>query len=92
LQPGNKGTKSPWEDFGNFNYGATGSALKISDRLLLRAAGWAQTRASTSLPNWGEPGFLLNPWGGTPPYGDDPMDAVWIKEGIQFYKSGQWKK
>ena len=33
---------SEYEDFGNFNYGATGAAAGIPDQILLRAAGWAQ--------------------------------------------------
>lgn len=47
-------TGGPWDyknqygrqyaDFGNFNYGATGKALELSDLLLLRAAGWYQER------------------------------------------------
>jgi len=87
--------KGPWdykqrgpqyEDFGNFNYGATGTAFEFSERTLLREAGRAQVEASTSKPEWGDPGSRLNPWGGNPPYGDDPRDQVQIKKGIEYYK------
>jgi RHS repeat-associated protein len=73
-----------YEDFGNFNYGASGTAFGFSDTRLLREAGRAQRKAGTSKPNWGDPGWLLDPWGGTPPYGDDPADQFWIKRGINF--------
>jgi RHS repeat-associated protein len=64
--------KGPWDykqqgpeyqNFGNFNYGATGRALGLSEGLLLREAGRAQQAAGTSRP--GDPGSRLNPWGGT---------------------------
>ena len=87
--------KGPWDykqigrtyaDFGNFNYGATGAALGISEETLLRAAGWAQTQSG----NAGS-GVSVNRLqtilgtGGTAPYGDDARDQVWIKRGIQYY-------
>lgn len=39
-----------YQDFGNYNYGATGKAHGLPDWVLLRAAGWAQSRAGTSDP------------------------------------------
>lgn len=81
--------KGPWDykqmgkafqAFGNFNYGATGTAARIDEETLLRAAGYAQMRAGNSKPEFG------NPLGG-PPYGDDPTDQFWIKAGIQFAKN-----
>ena len=73
-----------YEDFGNFNYGASGTAFGFSNTRLLREAGRAQQKAGTSKHNWGDPGWLLDPWGGTPPYGDDPADQFWIKRGTNF--------
>lgn len=80
--------KGPWDykqrgrefqNFGNYNYGATGYAAGIPENILLRAAGWAQTRAGTSDKNWGSYWFKQ-------PYGDDPEDQHWIKKGIEYAK------
>lgn len=82
--------KGPWdykqlsrdyEAFGNFNYGATGTAAGFSETVLLRAAGFAQSRAGTSNPDLGH-------WWGNAPYGDDLQDQVCIKQGIAYAK---WK-
>ena len=64
-----------YESFGNFNYGATGTAMGIPESILRRMAGLAQQLAGTSTSAWGSP-F------GAPPYGDDPADQVWIGDGI----------
>ncbi|QVM90808.1 bacteriocin [Pseudomonas entomophila] len=69
-----------YEAFGNFNYGACGTAAGISPEILLRGAGWAQGRAGTSNPAFGN-------WWGDVPYGDDPSDQEWIKAGIDYAKS-----
>ncbi|WP_443201154.1 polymorphic toxin type 44 domain-containing protein [Pseudomonas sp. CCNWLW56] len=37
-----------YEEFGNFNYGTTGTVAGISEQILLRAAGAAQSIAGTS--------------------------------------------
>ncbi|AZF53443.1 hypothetical protein C4J85_2959 [Pseudomonas sp. R4-34-07] len=81
--------KGPWDykqqgrqyaDFGNFNYGAVGTAAGIPEQVLLRGAGAAQTVAGTSSTEFGE-------WWAGAPYGDDPVDQVWIKFGIDYAKS-----
>jgi hypothetical protein len=69
-----------FEAFGNFNYGACGTAAGISQNTLLRGAGWAQSRAGTSKEKDGH-------WWGSSPYGDDPKDQKWIEEGINYAKS-----
>lgn len=56
-----------WAAFGNFNFGATGYAAGIPAEILLMGAGWAQSRARTSRPEWGT-------WYKDAPYGDDPQD------------------
>lgn len=71
-----------YQDFGNFHYGATCRAMGFPETTCLREAGRGQQAAGTSQPNWGDPGSRSNPWGGTPPYGDDPDDAAWIKRGM----------
>lgn len=43
-----------YEEFGNFNYGATGAAMGYSEDTLLRMAGWAQNHYSKSKSEWGE--------------------------------------
>ena len=86
--------KAPWDykqrgpeyrNFGNFNYGATGRALGVPGRVLLREAGRAQQAAGTSRPEWGDPGSRFNPWGGTGSFGDDPQDQPWIRRGFEYY-------
>ncbi|MEC5318685.1 polymorphic toxin type 44 domain-containing protein [Brenneria populi subsp. brevivirga] len=68
-----------WANFGNFNYGATGTAAGIPPNILLMGAGWAQSRAGTSQPEW-KRGYQ------EPPYGDDPRDQCWIQQGIDYAK------
>ncbi len=65
-----------YEDFGNFNFGATGAALGLSNYVLLRGAGIAQIMAGTSAPEWSFWGFS---------HGDDPEDQLQIRAGINFY-------
>lgn len=70
--------KSPaLQNFGNFNYGAAGFAAGIPEDTLYMGAGLAQGQAGTSRPTWGA-------WYGKPPYGDDPRDQYWIKQGIDY--------
>ncbi len=87
-----KVTGAQYEDFGNFNYGATGTAAFAPTFTLLRAAGWAQLRHPDHGHGPGDPGSLpsifLKPWGGTAPYGDYAHDQVLIKQGIQYAQMG----
>ncbi|MUF07216.1 bacteriocin [Pseudomonas sp. CCM 7893] len=69
-----------YEEVGNFNYGATGRAAGIPEQVLLRAAGAAQGIAGTSMEDFGK-------WWAGSPYGDDKVDQVWIKAGIEFAKA-----
>jgi hypothetical protein len=87
--------KGPWDykqrgatyqDFGNFNYGGTCRSFGFPENTCLREAGRGQQAAGTSQPNWGSPGSCANPWGGTPPYGDDPADAAMIQRGMDACK------
>jgi RHS repeat-associated protein len=80
--------RAPWDykqrdkslvDFGNFHFGVVGSALGLSEEVLLRGAGWGQSRAGTSNPAYGK--FWWKP-----PYGDDPRDQHMIRLGIRYYK------
>jgi RHS repeat-associated protein len=83
---------SQYEDFGNFNYGATGTAAYAPAFTLRRAAGRAQRGHPASPQFGGDPGSLpsifLNPFGGTAPYGDDPNDQSQMNLGIQYARMG----
>lgn len=78
--------KGPWDykqqganyqDFGNFNYGATAKAHGFPDWMIKRMAGWAHNKAGNSNPEFN------SPLGG-PPYGDDPADQKQIQKGIDY--------
>jgi len=66
-----------FSNFGNFTFGAAGTAAGIPENILLRGAGWAQSRAGTSKPEWGK-------WYQNSPYSDDLNDQYYIKEGIAY--------
>lgn len=70
------------EDFGNFNFGATGAALGISEEELQRAAGAKQMKDHILDPSQYTTPLVY-------PYGDDPRDAAMIRRGIEHYK--KWK-
>jgi hypothetical protein len=79
--PGNTGIS--WQDFGNYNYGASGAATGLFTlETLLREAGRAQEKRD---PKWGCP---KGGW----PYGDDPRDQYWIMKGWEDYWSGLYGK
>ena len=80
--------RGPWDykqqnrklsDFGNFNYGATGYVAGIPPDILLMGGGFAQSMAGNSREEWSN-------WYGVAPYGDDPVDQRWIKQGIDYAK------
>ncbi|MEQ1935015.1 MAG: RHS repeat-associated core domain-containing protein, partial [Fimbriimonadaceae bacterium] len=78
--------KAPWDfkqqggkyqDFGNFNYGATGAAFGFPDQILYRAAGYANQKADDTRTGLGSPL-------GVYPYGDDFTDQLQIKKGVKY--------
>jgi hypothetical protein len=75
--------QSPFEDFGNFNYGATAASLRLPLSLTLRAAGYAGTKAATG-STWDAIKAAL----GSSPYGDDQHDQEMIVNGFNFSKQG----
>ena len=93
-----RGGNPQYEPFGNFNYGATGRMLGVSPETLQRMAGLAQIWKGTSKPTFGtNPGRVqsLLGVGGTPPYGDDPRDQMFIDRGFHYAPpphgaSGTW--
>jgi len=84
---GAPGTCCNYEDFGNFNYGATGAALGIPEIFLLNEAGRAHVREHGLLPGHGRPGPSAFPWLGIPPYGDGFNDQLQIKKGIEYFNT-----
>ena len=75
--PIRRGLGSPFENGGNYNYGATGSALGIPLPVLRRAAGFVQWVKGPYDPANG------TPWGASP-YGDEPRDQVMIDAGMDY--------
>jgi len=71
-----------YEDYGNFVYGAVGSALDIPAAVLLRGAGWASVvadpRRAETFGHWYDIGGS---------YGDDPKDQTYIQYGIDYYRN-----
>lgn len=76
-----------YEDFGNFNYGATGAAVGFGIITLLSEAGRVQAippGMKEKPKQWGYPAGRL--WGkGQYPYGDEPKDAIQIEGGFDYY-------
>jgi hypothetical protein len=72
---------SKYQAFGNFNLGAAGAAWGIPLNILQRGAGYAQSKAGTSLSQWRH-------WCQGRPYGDDPVDQVQVAAGYWYYQDG----
>ena len=72
-----------FENFGNFNFGATGAALGIPDETLLKGAGFVHQIQGVG---GGQGEFSILPGKGEYPYGDDPRDSAQIKAGIHYYR------
>ena len=66
-----------YEDFGNFNFGATASAFGLPNQVSQRGAGWANRQADPGRTGLG------SPWGRFP-YGDDPYDQQQIIKGQEY--------
>jgi hypothetical protein len=71
--------KSPFEDFGNFNHGATAAAQGIPMSVALRAAGYAGQKAQGASTADATKTAM-----GSAPYGDDPDDQAQIINGYNF--------
>ena len=70
---------SGYDDFGNFNYGATGTALGVSSNALLFGAGVAK-----NVNYW--PKGKGNPHSKQPPW-NDPHKMDLIRQGILLHKT-----
>lgn len=73
------------EDFGNFNFGATGRAVGFPDEYLRQEAGIAQGKAGTNRSAFGSSGIRFLPWTAQGNNGDDPVDQFWIMQGARYY-------
>ncbi len=82
-----RGAQSPYEDFGNFNYGATAAALGLTPEVALLGGGYAATRAhpETSGTTWDR---LMN---GDLAAADDFSDQIQIMAGFEYYWKGCYK-
>jgi hypothetical protein len=76
---------SEYEDFGNFNFGATAAAMGFPEYIAQNGAGIYQQLFGASRAGSGFPFFK---W----PYGDDKKDAGHIKDGYKYYKGYKDKK
>jgi hypothetical protein len=69
-----------YRDFGNFNFGAFGSALGLSPHELHGGAGYQQFKDKRWEIGYGIPGPV-------PPYGDNETDYKQIDAGIRYYRA-----
>ena len=76
-----------YENFGNFNYGAAAAAMGIPDEIIFRAGGAVQLLTDTKRMIQGKKPIGHSGPLGPFPYGDDPKDQYWIKQGIQYYRN-----
>jgi len=78
-RPATETESAEYEDFGNFNYGATMAAAGYDEETALRIAGLVQIASKTSKPEYNVP------WG-KPPYGDQQGDYDQIRKGYRYYE------
>ena len=82
---------SKYDEFGNFNFGATGAAERIPEGALLRAAGLAQQSDPDPATRAAGSGVAVSGWPeifsnrGEAPFGDKPQDQEAIKRGIEYF-------
>ena len=89
------------QDLGNYHFGAVAKAFGFPEEFTLNQAGVYQIKSKTSRPEWQPFKMTLSGagYGGTyyakellPPYGDDPRDQGWIKEGFKYYNDNKNEK
>ena len=94
------GIKMEAQDVGNHHFGVVSKAnIFIGEDFALRQAGKNQIKKGLSMPEWQIKEAVsypfVSPSGVTtsitiealaPPYGDDPRDQKWIKEGFKYNK------
>lgn len=70
------------DELGNYGYGAATVALGVPERYVQRLA----SQGVVERGGRGTPGNFADPLAGIAPYGDQPIDNWWVKQGIEFYK------
>ena len=71
-----------FEPYGNFEYGATGSALRLPEEVLVRAGGIVGMRRAA--PGEGKP-WDIPGWRSC--YGDQCADTLHIRAGVSFFRA-----
>lgn len=80
-----------YENFGNFNYGATAMAFGFQEKWALQAAGIVHVLTNKAKNDWRDEKYVQSilDFGVSfqgPPYGDDPNDQRMIKAGFRYYQ------
>ena len=94
-----KGKKMEAQDIGNHHFGAVANAYGFGQEFALKQAGVAQMSSGTSQKEWqiygpkqvvgSTPAGPIYSRPMLPPYGDDPRDQSYIKEGYQYYNKNK---
>jgi len=90
------------QDIGNHHFGVVVEAYGLfPEEFALKQAGEYQIKSGTSKPEWQRyaESVVISPTTGTSfyqrgmlsPYGDDPRDQKWIREGFEYYKKNKRK-
>jgi RHS repeat-associated protein len=74
-----------YDDFGNFNYGATLAAMGVPESIILRGAG-AYKLYKDHKKNQPDP--YGRPWDRNGPFGNEPDKNDVIQRGIDYYRNG----
>jgi hypothetical protein len=74
-----------YDDFGNFNFGATAAGLGIPDSIIVRGAGWYKWY---KLRKQGVPDPWGRPWDRKGSVGNQPDKNANIQAGIDYYRRG----
>jgi Bacterial toxin 44 len=96
--PGESKGGSPFENYGNFHFGAVGRAAGFSALVIHQAAGNAQGEKASTGAGSGVSQFNVafndayrTSIGGSGSFGDDPKDYYWTSLGIDYYDLGCYK-
>jgi RHS repeat-associated protein len=97
-----QGKKMESQDIGNHHFGAVANAYGFGQEFALKQAGVAQMGSGTSQKEWqiygpqqvvgSTPAGPVYSRPMLPPYGDDPRDQSYIKEGYQYYNNNKENK
>ncbi len=80
------GVQSPYENYGNFNYGVVAATSGVPFAVALRAAGYAGQKAQGASTASAAKTAM-----GPAPYGDDPADQIQITNGYNLVTRGCYK-